>query len=230
LDPQTNTPDATGGASLTSSKVLAGGMASATSAVLGSYFGALGTVGGAAAGSVATMLSTAIYQRSIERTHDRMRRRAPRGSPARPTKASAARRQGHRPARLFTVTVIGTIVIFALGIGVVTGIELIRGAPLSGGDHGTSVSRVLQPSSSTLPTNPASPSDHSLSDETNPSPPRGDSPRTQSHLPSTGNLHGILPSETTDPSDSTQHHHTNQPQTPGTLDGLLPNGPRDSNN
>jgi hypothetical protein len=53
---------------LSLSKVLAGGMAAATSAVFGSYFGTFGTVGGAAVGSVATTVVTRMFQKSIERT------------------------------------------------------------------------------------------------------------------------------------------------------------------
>jgi hypothetical protein len=51
---------------LTMSKVTAGGLAAATTANYGSYFGAFGTVGGAALGSVASAVVSHVYQRSIE--------------------------------------------------------------------------------------------------------------------------------------------------------------------
>lgn len=53
---------------LTTSKILAGAGAAATSAIAGSYLGAMGTVAGAAVGSLVSTLATSIYQRSLERT------------------------------------------------------------------------------------------------------------------------------------------------------------------
>jgi hypothetical protein len=137
--------------SLTASKVLAGGLAAATSAVLGSYFGAFGTVGGAAAGAVATTVSTTVYQRSIERAGATLRSRIPSGSSARPRLPDAARPR-HLP-RLLVTAVSATVIIFGLGIGAVTGVELVKGAPLSGGGPGTSVGRVLQPGQAASPPN-----------------------------------------------------------------------------
>lgn len=128
------------GRSLSTSKVLAGGLAAATSAVLGSYLGVLGTVGGAAAASVATALSSELYQRSIEHTSDRLRGRG-RASGPQPMPASGPPPVRRRGGGLRVL--IGTLVIFAVGIGVVSGIEWARGAPLSGGTHGTSLGRVL---------------------------------------------------------------------------------------
>src|SRR3954470_10687364 len=53
---------------LTVPKLAAGAGAAATSAVLGSFFGDLGTVSGAALGSVFSAIVTWVYQRSLERT------------------------------------------------------------------------------------------------------------------------------------------------------------------
>lgn len=66
---------------LTVNKVIAGAGAAATSAVLGSYFGALGTVAGAAIGAIASTMATSLYEHSLNRTQDtvaalRSRRRA----------------------------------------------------------------------------------------------------------------------------------------------------------
>jgi len=66
---------------LTLNKVIAGAGAAATSAVLGSYFGALGTVAGAAIGAIASTMATSLYEHSLNRTQDtvaalRSRRRA----------------------------------------------------------------------------------------------------------------------------------------------------------
>ena len=49
--------------------------AAATSAVVGSFFGATGTVLGAALGSVVSMIATTIYQHSLDRTRDTVKAR-----------------------------------------------------------------------------------------------------------------------------------------------------------
>lgn len=125
---------------LNTSKVVAGGLAAATAAVFGSYFGVLGTVGAAAATSVVTAVSTEIYQRSLARTASRLRgqdgyprgERTPTDHPGPPAPRSAL------PA-----VVIGSLMIFAMGVGLVSVGEYARGAPLSGGSGGTSVSDLL---------------------------------------------------------------------------------------
>src|SRR3954452_4163253 len=55
---------------LTVNKVIAGAGAAATSAVLGSFFGAMGTVAGAAIGAIASTLATSLYEHSLNRTRD----------------------------------------------------------------------------------------------------------------------------------------------------------------
>ena len=126
---------------LSGSKVMAGGLAAATTAVLGSYFGVLGTVGGAAAGSIATALSSEVYQRSIDRTADRLRRTNRDGSSR---GHASADEPGRPPARGLSVgsIVFGSILIFALGIAAVTGIEYFTGRPISGGSGGTTLSHL----------------------------------------------------------------------------------------
>jgi hypothetical protein len=54
---------------LTVNKVLAGAGAAATSAVLGSYFGATCTVASAALGSVARAAATTLYHRQLRGAH-----------------------------------------------------------------------------------------------------------------------------------------------------------------
>jgi hypothetical protein len=149
---------------LNTSKVVAGGLAAATTAVLGSYFGVLGTVGAAAATSVVTAVSTEIYQRSLNRTANRLRGRgtddtreldqwAPERRQWAPERGQWAPERGQweaarhprPPARRSVLpgAVLSSLVIFALGIGLVSGVEYARGAPLSGGSGGTSVGEVL---------------------------------------------------------------------------------------
>jgi hypothetical protein len=163
---------------LTLSKVLAGGMAAATSAVLGSYFGALGTVGGAAVGSIATTVATNVYQRSLERTRELTLSRA-RSAGGRPRDGATDSAQLAQPVwvrpveqqptvrleagraarslvrsiyRSLAVLAAGTALIFALGLAMVSGIEWAKGSPLSGGTSGTSVGRVLAPEPRPAPT------------------------------------------------------------------------------
>ena len=60
---------------LTVNKLVAGAGAAATSAVLGSFFGAMGTVGGAALGSVFSAVVTWLYQHSLDKTRDTVKAR-----------------------------------------------------------------------------------------------------------------------------------------------------------
>ncbi len=60
---------------LTVNKLVAGAGAAATSAVLGSFFGAAGTVGGAALGSVFSAVVTWLYQHSLDKTRDTVKAR-----------------------------------------------------------------------------------------------------------------------------------------------------------
>jgi hypothetical protein len=116
---------------MSTSKVLAGGAAAATTAVLGSYFGLLGTVGGAAAGSVVTAVSSEIYQRSLDRGAARLRG----GRGTVPNTAPAAPAQP-KPGLSVGSIVFGSILVFVLGIAAVTGFEYLTGEPISGGDEG----------------------------------------------------------------------------------------------
>ncbi|MBO0850525.1 MAG: hypothetical protein J2P20_13745 [Pseudonocardia sp.] len=167
-------------AELTMSKVLAGGMAAATSAIFGSYFGAFGTVAGAAFGSVATTVTTTIYQRSIERTRESVKTKVrqvtartdeapPTGKPATggsrsastPGPPAAVNRFDAETVRMdppprssrrsVKLLIGGTAMIFALGLALVTGVEWAKGSPISGGTAGTSLGRVLEPGATPRP-------------------------------------------------------------------------------
>jgi hypothetical protein len=153
-------------ADLSLNKVLAGAGAAATSAVLGSFFGAEGTVVGAAFGSVASTIATTLYQRSLDRTRDtlvavvRVRRNA--GDPA----ARAGQADPEMTVRIPPVDADGsvapvldeqpprrrwllwaglTVVAFALAMAVITGIELAKGSTITGNESGTSISRAADP-------------------------------------------------------------------------------------
>jgi hypothetical protein len=185
---------------LTVNKVVAGAGAAATSAVLGSFFGAAGTIGGAALGSVFSTVVTSLYEHSLDRTANTVKAKvklpggrtvdvagrtevpappvAPGGETGtarvyvtpgdrptemlsaddRPTEvlsavpANGAVDAGPPNSRRRLLVMAGfTVVVFALGLLAVTGIELLKGSPLNtGGDgSGTSVGRVLTGGSST---------------------------------------------------------------------------------
>lgn len=168
---------------LTVNKVLAGAGAAATSAVLGSYFGAAGTVTGAALGSVASTVAATLYQRSLDRTRETLvaRIRIPRGRgvggadgstaaprlsdttvpiPRLPSEDETMRLRvepvpappgGRRWGRWLGATVL----VFVVGLLVVTGLEWARGSTLSTDRSGTSVGRVLDPGSPDVAPTPA---------------------------------------------------------------------------
>jgi hypothetical protein len=153
---------------LTINKVLAGAGAAATSAAAGSFFGAAGTVTGAALGSMVVTLATAVYSHSLDRTRDTVTARirhsgGPRlGKPRHlgapdtrdapestadpsqdlllPTDPPAP---AARPRQRIGVLAAATLLLFALGMGVVTGIELIKGSTLTRGQHGTSIGQLI---------------------------------------------------------------------------------------
>ncbi len=154
------------GVDLTVNKVLAGAGAAATSAVLGSFFGATGTVTGAALGSVASTVATTLYQHSLDRTRDTLvaRVRLSRGrrtdlsdaptvqltvpQPRVPAEPATTQLQVEpvlrRPRRLW-LWAGATVLVFVIGLLVVTGLEWAKGASLTTGQPGTSVGRVLTP-------------------------------------------------------------------------------------
>lgn len=157
-------------ADLTINKVLAGAGAAATSAVLGSFFGATGTVMGAALGSVASTVATTLYQRSLDRTRDtivaRVKLRPGRGTaiseaptvqltvpePRVAPDVEAETTVMHvepvlRNRRKIWLLVGATVLVFAIGLLAVTGLEWAKGSSLTTGQPGTSVGRVLTPAS-----------------------------------------------------------------------------------
>lgn len=145
---------------LTVNQVVAGAGAAATSAVLGSFFGAAGTVAGAALGSVASTLAGTLYQRSLDRTRDtvaaRIRRPRvdpeltipmPRISPERSSRGPGTTAPAPPPTRRpwLRRSIAGALLVFVLGLSVVTGLEWAKGSTLVQGESGTSVGRVVGP-------------------------------------------------------------------------------------
>jgi hypothetical protein len=164
--PSAPEPSAAKAPDLTVNKILAGAGAAATTAVLGSFFGAAGTVTGAALGSVVSTVGTTIYQRSLDRTRDTVKARirlpggrtvdvagpatvpAPRVAPdgesgqAR-VSVTPAQPPGPAKGRRALVATGAAVLVFLLGLLVVTGLEFAKGSTLATGQSGTSVGRVL---------------------------------------------------------------------------------------
>jgi hypothetical protein len=159
-------------ASLTVSKVVAGAGAAATTAVAGSAFGADGTVVGAAVGSIVSAVATATYERSLDQTRKIVTTRVRRGgedvevTQVMSTEALAAEvtqvipvqrpptgahptgsiAPAVRPRRARWPFFAGAaVLIFAVGMLLVTGIEFFTGGPvLSSNQSGTSVGTLLR--------------------------------------------------------------------------------------
>lgn len=225
LEPEATAP--TKAADLTVNKVIAGAGAAATSAVLGSYFGAAGTVAGAALGSVASTVATTLYQRSLDRTRDhivaRVRLSAGRqtdlsdtptvqltaplpASPDAPTTQLRVEPVLRRPRRLW-LWAGATVLVFVLGLLVVTGLEWAKGSALTTGQPGTSVGRVLTPADHddrTEPTSEATPSAE----------PTAEPEATEEATPSAEPTATDEPDSSAEPADPTRDDDRNGAATP----------------
>ena len=140
---------------LSITKVTAAAGAAATSALLGSYLGAAGTVTGAAIGAVASTVSAVLYQRSLERTRVTVSRIRPvvvlprqrRSSDPAPTgEETVVLRPAPpaRPRRRLRAVLLGLLG-FLIALAAITGIEAARGETITTGQSGTSVGRVVAP-------------------------------------------------------------------------------------
>lgn len=134
------------------SQVLAGALAAVTAAVLGSTMGVAGTVVGAGLASIVTTVGGALYLRSIQRTKQGVRsvrnKVVTRAGGTTVTLADAEPEtdeeepQATRRVR-WPAVVVGSVLAFALGMMAVTGVEWLRGEPLSGGE-GTTVGGIVR--------------------------------------------------------------------------------------
>lgn len=145
------------------SQVLAGALAAVTAALLGSTMGVAGTVAGAGVASVVSTVGGALYLRSIQRTGQGVRSvrnlvvtRA--GSttvtvvrkseePEKPADSVEGPEVGEEqpPARRigWRAVAVGSVLAFALGMAAITGVEWLRGEPLSGGE-GTTIGDIVR--------------------------------------------------------------------------------------
>jgi len=147
------------------SQVMSAALAAVTAALLGSTMGLAGTVVGAGLASVVSTVGGALYLRSIQRTgqgvrtvRDRVVARAgtttvtvledePGERPDHEEPAPADDKTDDRPPPARKVRwpalVAGSVLAFVLGMVVITGVEWLRGEPLSGGE-GTTVGDIVR--------------------------------------------------------------------------------------
>jgi len=146
------------------SQVMAGALAAVTAALLGSTMGVAGTVVGAGLASVVSTVGGALYLRSIQRTKQSVRtvrakvvgrsggatvlvtEEKPDAAPGDTTEVEEpADRPAPAPRRLkWPALVAGSVLAFALGMLAITGVEWVKGEPLSGGT-GTTFGSIVEP-------------------------------------------------------------------------------------
>ena len=196
---------------LSLAQVLGGALAAMTAAAIGSRLGAAGTVIGAAAASVVAAVAGALYTASLRHTHAKVRTvwtgRWSSGIPgavevvkdhAEATAANAIPQHTapRRPGTLsrgrvripWKQALVGALLAFGIAAAALTGLELISGHALSGGD-GTTVTQVSRRDAGTDPAKPDPKTE--AKDET----PASSSEPTRSPEPSTST--SSSPEETT---------------------------------
>ncbi|MEO6087219.1 MAG: hypothetical protein ABIQ18_29320 [Umezawaea sp.] len=144
------------GLDLKPTQIAAGALAAVTAALLGSTLNVAGTIIGAAIASVVSTIGSALYQKSIERTRESVLRVGSKAWVVKPVEGETASEADApddktevdaedktREARRWPKVAAGAVLVFVLGMLAVTGVEWLRGAPLSGGDQGTTLGAVV---------------------------------------------------------------------------------------
>ena len=130
---------------LSGSQVAASALAAVSSAVAASYLGVAGTVIGAGVGSVIATVCTALYQHSLTRTNERIRKVTP--ATARPR---------------WTRLAVGAAGVFGVALGSIAVFEQVTGGPISStvrGDdqRGSTLGELVSPDRRDSRTDPATP-------------------------------------------------------------------------
>jgi hypothetical protein len=194
------------GAQLSATQVAAGALAAVSSAVVASFFGLAGTLIGAALASVISTVSAALYSNSLQKTNEKLRRArgqltgrqdavadaepAPAVPAAPATKVLPAhldprRAPDRRPRPRWTRVAVYAAAVFALAMGIVTGIELIGQRPVSALVSGTETSTATTIGAITNASSSSS-SDEESGDPATPSSPSTTAPATETSAPATG--------------------------------------------
>jgi hypothetical protein len=192
------------GLQLSATQVAAGALASVSSAVVASFFGLAGTLIGAALASVISTVSAALYSSSLRKTNEKLRtarsQLTGRQAPVVETTAAAAapatpatqvlpahldprRAPARRPRPRWTRVAVYAAAVFAIAMGVITGIELIGQKPVSALVGGTQTS---QETTLGAITNASSSSDVQQDEEEPSSPSTTTAPATETSAPTTG--------------------------------------------
>ena len=192
------------GLQLSATQVAAGALASVSSAVVASFFGLAGTLIGAALASVISTVSAALYSSSLRKTNEKLRtarsQLTGRQSPVVETTAAAAapatpatkvlpahldprRAPARRPRPRWTRVAVYAAAVFAIAMGVITGIELIGQKPVSALVGGT---QTTQETTLGAITNASSSSDVQQDEEEPSSPSTTTAPATETSAPTTG--------------------------------------------
>jgi hypothetical protein len=152
-------------------EIIAGSLAALTAAFLGAQLGVAGTVAGAGVASLITTGGAAFYEKSLEKTAKTLKEQI---SSRQKTKiiSSDQIRATYRHADGTTESFSGQlsppssssflqrkwksfavvgILSFVVGMFILTDIELVHGAPISGGNSGTTLSGLAGQSTSTAP-------------------------------------------------------------------------------
>jgi hypothetical protein len=108
------------------SRLLAGGLAAISGAVVASRIGVEGTLTGAALTSIFVAVATALYSHSLTLAHRRMRRVLVRGAGG----DADTGQPGARPIRWQRVAVAAAVV-FVIAVGAITAVEAVAGQPLA---------------------------------------------------------------------------------------------------
>ncbi|HEX2075719.1 MAG TPA: hypothetical protein VHF92_18220 [Geodermatophilus sp.] len=137
---------------LSAVQIAAGALAAVSAAVVASFFGVAGTLIGAALASVISTVSATLYGESLRRTNERLRQVRSRltgqaGAPAREPDATRVLPTQLDPRRApvkwrprWPRLAAGAVAVFALAMGIVTGVELIGQQPVSALVGGSSAS------------------------------------------------------------------------------------------
>jgi hypothetical protein len=194
------------------SQIFAAGLAAVTAATLGSTLGVAGTVLGAALGSVVTTVAAEFYLRSLKRVRTRTRDNSDKPD------ESVQDGEERPPQRVRWQLLAGvSVAAFVLGMVVITGIEWVRGEPLSG-DAKTTIGGVLQPprQPSGIPTQRSTtppPTTTTVTVTPPPSTPSTPSATTTPPPSGTSGSSSSPPSTTTATTDPVQSNAPSQPPT-----------------
>jgi hypothetical protein len=192
------------GLQLSATQVAAGALASVSSAVVASFFGLAGTLIGAALASVISTVSAALYSSSLRKTNEKLRiarsQLTGRQSPVADTEVAPAaadtpatrvlpahldprRAPAPRTRPRWTRVAVYAAAVFALAMGIVTGIELIGQKPVSALVGGT---QTTQETTLGAITNASSSSSSDEQQDEDPSSPTTTAPATGTSAPTTG--------------------------------------------